>query len=75
MHGHRDRSQHTPTLAAAQTKKEEHSGCCCASSAPSHDAIAHRAYDIYVKAGSKQGHCKQNWQQAETELQAVGLVG
>jgi len=71
MHGHRDHSQHSPTLAPAQTKKEEHSGCC-GRAMPSHDAIAHRAYDIYVKAGSKQGHCKQNWQQAEEELQTAG---
>jgi len=74
MHGHRDHSQHTQTQATPQPKKAEHSGCC-GGATPSHDAIAHRAYDIYVKAGSKQGHCKQNWQQAETELQTAGHVG
>ena len=35
---------------------------------PSHDEIARRAYDIYLKTGSKQGRCKQNWLQAENEL-------
>jgi hypothetical protein len=40
--------------------------------APTHDEIAQRAYDIYIKSGNKQGHCKQNWQQAETELQTAG---
>jgi len=73
MHGHRDHSQHASAPAPAQAKPQERSGCCGAK--PSHDAIAHRAYDIYVKAGSKQGHCKQNWQQAETELQSAGQVG
>jgi hypothetical protein len=35
---------------------------------PTHEAIARRAYDIYVKTGRKQGQCKQNWQQAEQSL-------
>jgi hypothetical protein len=38
---------------------------------PAHDVIARRAYYIYVKSGCKQGQCKQNWHQAETELQAA----
>jgi hypothetical protein len=74
MRGLRDHSQHTPARATAPSKTEKHSGCC-GGAMPSHDAIAHRAYDIYVKAGSTQGHCKQNWQQAERELQAAGQVG
>ncbi len=74
MHGHRDHSQHTPALAPSTTKKELHTGCC-GGATPSHDAIAHRAYDIYVKAGCTKGHCKQNWQQAEKELQTIGDVG
>ena len=41
---------------------------CGESCAPTHDDIAQRAYDIYVKAGRKQGQCKQNWQQAEQSL-------
>ena len=39
-----------------------------ASPAPSHDDIARRAHDIYVKKGRQPGQCKQNWQQAEQEL-------
>jgi hypothetical protein len=73
MYGHRDHSHSTAALPTTQSHKEEHSACC-GSATPSHDAIAHRAYDIYVKAGSKPGHCKQNWQQAETELQSAGRV-
>ncbi|MCE9590731.1 MAG: DUF2934 domain-containing protein [Planctomycetes bacterium] len=36
---------------------------------PTHEAIAARAYEIYLATGSRQGHCKQNWQAAEHELQ------
>lgn len=39
-----------------------------ASPAPSHDAIARCAYDIYLKKGRHEGHCRQNWYQAEREL-------
>jgi len=38
------------------------------SAVPTHDDIARRAYDIYLGNGCKQGHCKQNWRQAEQEL-------
>lgn len=33
-----------------------------------HDQIAQRAYDIYVSKGCQQGHCQQNWRQAEHDL-------
>ncbi len=35
---------------------------------PVHEDIAKQAYDIYVKNGHQEGHCKQNWHQAEQEL-------
>ena len=37
---------------------------------PTHGDIAKRAYEIYVKNGRKEGQSRQNWQQAEQELQA-----
>jgi hypothetical protein len=37
---------------------------------PTHDQIAERANEIYVKAGCKQGCCEQHWQQAEAELRS-----
>jgi hypothetical protein len=40
--------------------------------APSHDQIARRAHDIYIKKGRQPGQCKQNWHQAEQELQSQG---
>ncbi|MCC7144860.1 MAG: DUF2934 domain-containing protein [Phycisphaeraceae bacterium] len=43
-------------------------------SGPSHDEIARRAYEIYVKKGCRQGQCKQNWQQAERELRTPAVM-
>lgn len=37
---------------------------------PTHDDIARRAYDIYVKGGRKQGHSTKNWTEAEQALRA-----
>ena len=35
---------------------------------PTHEAIAQRAFDIYVTSCRKQGQCKENWYQAEKQL-------
>jgi len=37
-----------------------------------HDDIAQRAYQIYVKKGCASGQCEQNWLQAEQELRSQG---
>ena len=37
-------------------------------SMPTHDNIAGRAYEIYLKNGLRQGQSEQNWHQAEHEL-------
>lgn len=71
MHKHGNHSL-ASQVHAAERAQNELDAARSATSQPTHDAIAHRAYDIYVKAGCKQGHCKQNWQQAETELQTAG---
>jgi hypothetical protein len=39
-----------------------------AASLPTHEQVAARAYDIYVRSGSQAGHCQENWLQAEREL-------
>src|SRR5688572_18066389 len=39
-----------------------------------HDDIAQRAHDIYVKNGFQQGQSDQNWQQAERDLRDHGTV-
>ncbi len=41
-------------------------------STPSHDDITRHAYDIYVKKGRQQGHCRRDWQQAEQDLTKEG---
>ena len=35
---------------------------------PTHDAIAARAYEIYVNSGRQEGRCEENWLRAEHEL-------
>jgi Cu2+-exporting ATPase len=39
---------------------------------PSHDEVAKKAYDIYVKEGRPQGHDIQNWLEAETKMPHSG---
>jgi len=39
-----------------------------------HEDIAQRAHDIYVKSGFRQGQSKQNWEQAERDLRDHGKV-
>jgi hypothetical protein len=39
-----------------------------AASPPTHNEIAKRAYEIYIKNGRRQGQCERNWKQAENEL-------
>jgi hypothetical protein len=67
MNQHANQSQATRSLAAAQSHHDVHPGGAVITS-PTHDDIAGRAFDIYVKTGSKKGQCKQNWLQAEHEL-------
>ena len=43
-----------------------------AAGAPGHEAIARRAYEIYVQKGRKPGQCQQNWKQAEQDLRGQG---
>ncbi len=55
------------SLSAGQTHDDLHPGHGVIAT-PTHDAIATRAYEIYVASGSKHGQCKQNWKQAEHDL-------
>lgn len=38
-----------------------------------HQEVAKRAYEIFEKNGSEEGHCDQNWFQAEREMQREGM--
>lgn len=60
-------SPHTPAATATAPGHTSEHACCCVNG-PTHEDIANRAYDIYLKNGRKQGQCKQNWQQAEQSL-------
>jgi hypothetical protein len=62
-------SKTTQMYATQQTHGDGHYG----QAAPpmlTHDEIARRAYDIYVKKGRRQGQCERNWQQAENDLRS-----
>jgi hypothetical protein len=54
-------------LEAGETQGDLHAGRRVLTM-PTHDDIAVRAYRIYIKNGSKEGQCKQNWHQAEHDL-------
>ena len=66
-------SKETHAPAAQQTSNAAHTAVAAAAM-PTHDDIAKRAFDIYVKTGRRQGQCKQNWQQAEQALRNEGVV-
>jgi hypothetical protein len=40
-----------------------------AAAIPTHEAVARRAYELYLQRGSEHGHDWQDWFQAERELQ------
>jgi hypothetical protein len=48
------------TTASAQRPK----------SAPSHEDIARRSYEIYLARGGEEGHAEEDWLAAERELSA-----
>ena len=39
-----------------------------------HEQLAERAYDIYVKSGRREEKCQQNWAQAENDLRHQGSL-
>jgi len=71
MNKYTTQSEATRILAAQQTHDDRHPGHGVITM-PTHDDIARRAYDIYVKNGCKLGRCKENWQQAEHDLRTGG---
>jgi hypothetical protein len=70
MNKYTTRSEAARTLAAGQTHDDLHTGHGVISM-PTQADIANRAYDIYVKSGCKQGHCNENWREAEHELKTA----
>ncbi len=39
---------------------------------PSHDAIAQRAFELYLARGAEHGRADEDWARAEQELRATG---
>jgi hypothetical protein len=39
---------------------------------PAQDEVAKKAYAVYLKEGRPQGYAKQNWLEAEAQLQHAG---
>ena len=44
-------------------------------SAPTHEQIAQRAYEIFVERGQPQGHDLDHWLEAEAQLRAASEAG
>ena len=70
MNKYTTQSEAKQILAAKQTHSDPHPGHGVITM-PTHDDIAKRAYDIYIKNGRRQGQCQQNWQQAEHDLRTA----
>jgi DUF2934 family protein len=69
MHHHNRTESEVPHMLAAREKHDDlHPGRGVIT--PTHDQIALRAYEIYVKNGRNEGHRNQDWEQAEHELRA-----
>jgi hypothetical protein len=59
----------SPVTAASQQ------GCAVGQPcSPTHEEIARSAYDIYVAAGRKSGHCTENWLMAERSLRQQSIA-
>ncbi len=56
-----------PTTKTPVVKKP----AAAAPTAVTHEAVAKRAYEIWIRKGRPQGQCQQNWLEAEKELRAA----
>ena len=80
------KSSHKPTAATAPATSgaaapEASTPAAVAPAAPGpavrtvgHEAIAHLAYEIWVKRGRVRGQDLQNWREAETQLRSAPLI-
>jgi Protein of unknown function (DUF2934) len=65
----KDRTQQMMDIGA-DSEAQHSAGSPFAGVAASHEVIARRAYDIYMKTGRIEGHCEENWLKAEKETGA-----
>jgi len=64
----------TPASARAPLPPNVESAAALLTTVVTHEDIAQRAHDIYVKNGFRQGQSNQNWEQAERDLRDHGKV-
>ena len=61
-----------PSKTMSAAPATQHSGAPSATplvaTAPTHDDISQRAYDLYAESGYQQGQSNQNWVRAEKDL-------
>lgn len=64
-----------PTRPARRTAQEAPSGAASpAAGVPSHEALAARAYALFLARGGQHGNDWADWLQAEAELRAEGDI-
>ncbi len=71
MKTYMSQTEATRRLAAGQTHDDMHPGHGVIT-VPTHEEIARRAYEIYLRNGRREGQSEQNWYQAEHELRRGG---
>ena len=59
------------TAAANRAKPATRRKAAAPAAAPTHDAIAARAYEIYLRRGAAPGNHEDDWISAERELSAM----
>lgn len=62
------RTTSAPMLAKASTTKASTAKAQTKGTAPSHEDIARRSYEIFLERGGEHGHDVEHWIQAERDL-------
>ena len=57
-------------IALAERPEKPAAGARGQVAAPTQEAVARRAYEIWIKKGRPQGQERQNWLEAEAQLKA-----
>jgi hypothetical protein len=57
-----------PKAVKAGASGKSKAASAAVKSAPSHDEIAKRAYELYLARGGEHGHADEDWVRAESEL-------
>jgi hypothetical protein len=60
----------TTSLGSVETTTASPSTTSTSTRAPSHDEIAHRAFELFLARGRQHGRAQEDWLSAERELRA-----